>query len=79
MTTNMDYLASQARHVFADSYTLVIRQDANQLFMDDIDNVTREQALSVFERNKGLMIEHEPTGTTIELIGSDGFYTSYTS
>lgn len=79
MATNLDALSERARTQFANCYTLTIERDSEQLFMGDIDNATLEQALSVYERNKQVMIDTEPHGTTITLISAQGTVASFTN
>lgn len=77
--TIMNALADQARGQFADCYTLTVERNREQLFIGDIDNVTCEQALAIYERNKQIMIDTEPTGTTITLISINGTIAEYTN
>lgn len=72
-------LAQSARDTLTRSYTMVIRDEVEQYYMGDINDVTLDQAMSVFERNKQTMIDNEPTGFTIELLNLNGVIASHTN
>ena len=74
----LDRLSDLARERFANSYTVSVEFNGEQVFLNDYDNISRASADSVFEQFKSIALDSEPAGTLIRMLTISGEVASFT-